>query len=293
MARNKHIQAAPFFFIKEINELCENAIKANKIPHAHDYYSIVFITKGEATHSTNWVDYTFGDNTLLFVTTDLIHRFSIHNGTEGYMLYFNREFFNASGLGSQEILHSKLFINPENRTMVNFNDEDRDRFIAMVKQIQDEFTHDDPYKNEIIYHLLMQLMLTAKRIMDESDEEPAQESQKDAVTLMMFKQLIEDNYRNSKDVSFYADMLNMQPSCLNATSKKLTGITAGEFIRNRIIEEAKRYLHHSNLSKKEIGWKLGFEDPAYFSRFFKKYTGQTLSQYRKLISNKKYNKIPL
>ena len=62
----------------------------------------------------------------------------------------------------------------------------------------------------------------------------------------------------------------------------------GEMIRNKVIEEAKRMLYASDLSGKEIAFELGFDDPAYFSRFFKKYTGQTLKHFRDL-SRKKYH----
>ena len=83
-------------------------------------------------------------------------------------------------------------------------------------------------------------------------------------------------------------MLNMNPSCLNELSKRVTGITAGELIRNRVIEETKKLLYSSRMSGKEIAYELGFDDPAYFSRFFKKYTGTTLKEFRDN-SRKKYH----
>ena len=83
-------------------------------------------------------------------------------------------------------------------------------------------------------------------------------------------------------------MLNINPSCLNELTKRTTGITAGELIRNRVIDETKVLLYSSSKSGKEIAFKLGFDDPAYFSRFFRKYTGQTLKEFREH-SRKKYH----
>ncbi len=74
--------------------------------------------------------------------------------------------------------------------------------------------------------------------------------------------------------------MHIKPVLLNEISKRLSGITAGEHIRNRVILEAQRYLYNTDLTAKEIAYKLGFEDLHYFSRFFKKYTQQTPSKFR-------------
>ena len=89
-------------------------------------------------------------------------------------------------------------------------------------------------------------------------------------------------------MSAYAELLNMSPSCLNEVAKRTTGITAGELIRNRVIDETKKLLYSSGMSGKEIAFDLGFDDPAYFSRFFRKYTGTTLKEFREH-SRKKYH----
>ena len=61
--------------------------------------------------------------------------------------------------------------------------------------------------------------------------------------------------------------------------------TPNELIKNRLLLEAKRYLAHSELSAKEIAYKLGYEDEAYFSRFFNKHAGNTPIHFRKLYRN--------
>jgi AraC-like DNA-binding protein len=62
--------------------------------------------------------------------------------------------------------------------------------------------------------------------------------------------------------------VNFPPRTLNSLSQKFAGKTADEIIADRIILEAKRELYYSTLSVKEIGYVLGFDDPAYFTRFF-------------------------
>jgi AraC-like DNA-binding protein len=138
-----------------------------------------------------------------------------------------------------------------------------------------------------VLNLLHLFLLESRRIFDQQNqaliETPAETPDS---TIIQFKLLIEQNFQTQKNVSAYAEMLSMNPACLNEVSKKTTGITAGELIRNRVIDETKKMLFASGLSGKEIAFELGFDDPAYFSRFFRKYTGTTLKEFREYSRNK-------
>lgn len=79
----------------------------------------------------------------------------------------------------------------------------------------------------------------------------------------------------------YAGLLFITPNHLNALCKASVGKSAGEMIRDRLLLEAKRMLANSAMSVSEIAYDLRFEDNAYFSRFFKKYTGHTPEEFRK------------
>jgi AraC-like DNA-binding protein len=61
----------------------------------------------------------------------------------------------------------------------------------------------------------------------------------------------------------------------------MLGISAGEVIRNRVLLEAKRLLINLDLNIAEIGYRLNFNDNSYFTKFFKKYTGQLPEEFRK------------
>ena len=99
-----------------------------------------------------------------------------------------------------------------------------------------------------------------------------------------FEQLIEKHFQASKLPSDYAEMMHLSANYLNKLCKEETGQTAGALIRKRIIIEAQRLLHYTNLSINEIADKLGFENPSYFITFFKKETHFPPDQYRRLHS---------
>ncbi|WP_205127756.1 helix-turn-helix domain-containing protein [Okeania hirsuta] len=85
------------------------------------------------------------------------------------------------------------------------------------------------------------------------------------------KNLVEEKYKEwHASSSQYAEALHISPDYLNRSIKSLIGKTAKEYIQSRITTAAKRMLYFSELSNKEIGFELGFSEPANFSAFFQK-----------------------
>ena len=99
-------------------------------------------------------------------------------------------------------------------------------------------------------------------------------------TLKAFKNLVNDSYKKEHSTSYYAEKLHITPDHLNRIVKTSIGKTAKEYIQTRIITAAKRLLYFSDLSNKEVGFELGFSEPANFSAFFKKYTSLSPTQFR-------------
>ena len=94
------------------------------------------------------------------------------------------------------------------------------------------------------------------------------------------RELIEENFRKERLLSFYADKLAMKPDRLNDHVKRATGVTAGHLIRQRILTEAKRQLVFTNQAIQEISYELSFSDPSHFARFFRAQTAMTPQEFR-------------
>ena len=97
---------------------------------------------------------------------------------------------------------------------------------------------------------------------------------------------MEEHFIQYHKVNEYAELLNVTPNHLSETIKKITGKTAGEVIHQRLILEAKRRLLHSSISAKELAYALNFNDPSYFSRFFKANTDLSPEGFRNEIRKK-------
>ena len=277
------------FTIRKICDFNDEEIEHNLMPHLHDFYSIFWIESGEAIHATEFVEYSLKADTILFVPPGLKHRMYIDKSVGGTYILFNENFIQYNRKNHIPLKEYRLFNNSDFKSLITVTPEKREKLNNITGLIFDEVQNSDDYSQDIVLNLLHLFLLESRRIFDQQNQASKEESETTPdTTIIKFKQLIEENFTKEKNVSPYAEMLNMNPSCLNELTKRTTGITVGELIRNRVIDETKKLLYSSSMSGKEIAYELGFDDPAYFSRFFKKYTGTTLKEFRD-VSRKKYH----
>ncbi len=96
-----------------------------------------------------------------------------------------------------------------------------------------------------------------------------------------FLRLVERNFKTCKSVKQYAAELHVSPNYLNEVVRGVTGSSAGNQIRERIVLEAKRRAICPQTSMKEVALDLGYDDVAHFSKFFKTVCGKNFSTYKK------------
>jgi AraC family transcriptional regulator, transcriptional activator of pobA len=276
-----YAQADTSFVVSTLCSLGPDFFAHTEAPHRHEFYTIYWIRKGELTHTIDTVTHVVEKNTLFYLAPRQVHKMHFSEKVDGYMIAFPDAFMCLQEAASMAGIQTDLFINNQFSSVITLDHEQEKEFDQIVQRMLRELREKEAGYETALHSLLRYFLVLAFRIKGASMAAvPEQFAAHNSSLFLHFKNLIEEQFMQLKTVSDYAARMHIKPVLLNEISKQLSGITAGEHIRNRVILEAQRYLYNTDLTAKEIAYKLGFEDPHYFSRFFKKYTQQTPSEFR-------------
>lgn len=251
-------------------------------PHRHDCYQIVWVEHGSGSHIIDSVEYEVRPCTLFFMAPGQIHDFKLSEDARGYTINFSQEFF-ALQLQNKNALNEIPIYDLQSSVQALYLDEAQARDIEeTLHALDSEYGSDLMGWQDMIRCHLYILLMKASRIADPSQGvTPASRS---LFLTRRFKNLLEKQFNAVRDVGEYARMLGVHERGLNEAVRRATGSTATKMIRDRVMLEAKRLLLHSEVSVAEVADRLGFEDPAYFSRFFKKHSGRSPIEFRRSLA---------
>jgi AraC family transcriptional regulator, transcriptional activator of pobA len=221
--------------------------------------------------------YPIVTNALFFIKPNQVLNVEKCTSLQGYLLSFSKEYIgiddescDAECLGKLLRFFSKELVSLAQETMVDLEE-------TLQKMLSEQNTY-NLYKSELMKRYFKILLIYIFRQSEECVEAGLQN--RNLALVEKFMSLLEKGYIEKKMVADYALELYVSANYLNQIVKKITGNSAGWHIRGRIILEAKRKAVYSNRSMKEIGYMLGFEDPAHFSKLFKKTTGITFVTFK-------------
>ena len=255
-------------------------------PHRHDLYEVFWISQGEGTCCVDFQVYDLRPPMLVFIAPGQVHSWTLTAPFAGYLLMFTNEFFATRSEDLSTYPHDLPFAHtPGSGPALSVLTDRAIDFTSLFQKLEREFQASLSDHDVALHAYLRLLLVEAKRLTEglpagsnhtNHKEEPA------ALLTTKFLQLVERNFLAIASVADYAEMLNVTPNHLIETTKRTMGKPAGRIIRERLLLEAKRLLCYSDMSASQIAYHLSFEDPSYFSRFFKKYTGICPMEFRNM-----------
>ncbi|WP_039866193.1 helix-turn-helix domain-containing protein [Pedobacter sp. BAL39] len=193
---------------------------------------------------------------------------------------FNREFYCIVDHDTEVGCVGFLFYGLQHPMFIALGESEKEAMLQLEKVFSDEWLSRDNFQGEMLRTLLKHLIIKTTRIAKQQSESYQQFPDEKMDIVRKFSLLLESSFRKQHGVSFYADALHKSPKTLSNIFALLKQPAPSKLIQNRIVLEAKRYLHYTDRSSKEIAFELGFESPAHFSRFFKMYSGANVSEFR-------------
>lgn len=245
--------------------------------HRHErFFQILYIEAGSG-------DAIFGDEShpirppaVITVPPGLHHGFRFSKDIDGFVF---------------TVLISHLKAAPGNRsrlgewlakphlTVLNRDSEEAAFIAQTLRRLGEEFGNRRSGRSDLLdAYLTSALALTAR--LSEQEDGRSGATNENQRRMEVLNGLVQRHFRSQKPAAFYAGELGISTTHLNRIVRSMTGHGTHDLIARKLVDEAKRELVFTFGSVQEIAYRLGFADPAYFSRFFLKQTGETPRAWR-------------
>ena len=255
---------------------------AKSAVHTLNYYDITFITEGKGAFSVDNQTYEAIPCDVLFSKPGEIRNWDTHHIINGYALIFEEEFLSSLFKDSLFVRHLSFFQIESFSSRLHLSDELYTRILETLHDIKmeiDSYQQGDVHVlRALLYEVLMLLDREYKKV---NMEEETTSKEVGNIHIDKFMKLVESHLKEQHSVQYYADKLCITPNYLNEIVTSTKGISAKQYIRNKVMDEAKRLLTYTDFPISDIAFELHFSTVSYFIRSFRQYTGTTPLLYRR------------
>lgn len=252
-------------------------------PHYHGFFQM-FVLEGKAEVMHDFHEFRAEGTTVVFLSPGQVHTAVPKAGMKGTTVSFTQTFFDNHAPPPSRIFDYPFFYPADVKPWLKLRGEEARAVVQMFDELQMEFDAGQDGAAEVLRAMLHILLVRVNRLYAKAH--PRREATRAELMVRQFHLAVEQHFREFQNIGYYAKLLGVTANHLNDTLHDLSGKAAGEVIRQRRLLDAKRLLSHSEMSVSEIGYHLGFEDPSYFSRFFRRSQGCAPAEFREEIREK-------
>jgi len=257
-------------------------------PHIHSFYQIIWFKSGEGKHFVDFKEYDVFENAIFFIAKNQVHYFDCNTNYEGILIHFNERFLVQKDNEVDFFLKCALFNNPYQQPSCCIGYGIEPILDEYIQQIKRELKNEADFgQTELLRNYLKAFLIQVQRKKNEFAKTDGKASflvDEKKVQLIRFVNLVDENYKKGLTVAEYAKLMLISPRTLSDLTSQILNKTPSLMIQERIILEAQRLLLHSDLNVNQIGYRLGFDDPSYFVKYFKKHTSISPTDFRKSIA---------
>lgn len=267
------------FAISKMEDIYDkNAGKVDE-PHRHNYYTVLVVNSAKGLHKIDFNAYKLGQHQIYFIAPGQVHQMIEDEKSVGFAMTFSTPFLVKNNIPLAFIDSLNLFQNYDQSPPLLPNLDQYNRINNFCNEIFNLYHSQANMKNLSIGSFLKLVLIECNNLCS-TDPLIGSKDTASHTIIKTFKSLVDTHYKSEHRTGFYANELNITPDHLNRVIKTHIGKTSKEYIQSRVVTEAKRLLFFTDLTNKEISYELGFNEPANFSAFFKKYTKLSPSSFK-------------
>jgi len=241
------------------------------------FNELILVKEGHGTISIDGATYNITPHNLFLISKGQVYAVNDDNHLEGYILQFGDCFWEKAPASASNC-KAVLFNDPSGHQQMLLNQSDEQTLVSLLKTMLDEFnTPDYVNKADALAAYLKILMIKVANINSLLHEG---HSTIESKLYRQYVELVSKEYRNTHEVTDYAEKLGISYRQLADLCKRCSGRRAKDIINGQLVAEAKRMLQFSSKPVKEISYLLNFATPYQFSNFFKKETQLSPNDYR-------------
>lgn len=254
-----------------------------KYPIRVDGIIISLRITGEAKVDINLRTYDTTKNDLLICVPNDLLKASLQSGNhQSLTCIISSDFMKSLFININTLI--PLFISLKDNPVFHLKDEDTAELKFMFDTIEKAILSNDSFKVDIVRHLLGAYLYKLGSILNAMQPDTLTENKKPAkreeALFNQFISLVTEHHSKERRVDYYAEQLFLSAKHFSTVVKKVSGKTAGEWIDEYVILEAKALLKYSGMTIQEVAYYLNFPNPSFFGKYFKHHTGMSPSEYK-------------
>jgi AraC family transcriptional activator of pobA len=252
-------------------------------PHTHpEYGQLIFVREGRGVIELEGTQVPFTGPCALLLPTDCVHGLDYEVDLDRWVVTIEVSYLAQINCKLPEFtqLWSGSRIIP-----LSYTPEVERESYQLIRRLEQEMLAGAVARSAALEALLTLLLITLIRAVPNGQLEHEGANPASVRQAERFRDLVNQHYGKNLRLQEYASMMAVSVSQLRSVCSSALGQSPTKLIHSRIVTEAKRSLIFSDLPVEQIAFRLGFDDAAYFTRFFRREVGQTPSQFRTTAKN--------
>lgn len=244
--------------------------------HRDDYYIFGVVTQGVCRASVDFTEREIRKGEVVCVFPGQVHVLTEVRDAHAFLLFVESAFVeeNVAGLFSEYALCS-FPVFPDEAVF-----QDLVQLLTILQHRMDSVENGYSEKSSVVRNLsgaVIGIIGDAIRaVMGQTTR-----NRRHVEIMMAFRKLLSASEGVNREIAHYTELLHLSPVYLNEVVREVAGVSVSRYIQNELILRARRMLVHTTLTVREIGLRLGVNDPAYFTRMFVRVVGMSPTAFRR------------